>query len=200
MVSHSDSHHAGGFFVITNEFEVGNIVLGEPLKKGASSAFSTTKCKSGLQWKLGALEIKVLSPLHMSKNNNNNSCVLRILDGKHSVLLTGDIDKSQEKRLVAKWGAQLKSDIVFDPHHGSKHSSSELFIKTVEPSYVIFSAGFMNHWGFPADEVKQRYKNQGAEMKNRGENGFTRFKSSPERINIQTYRENLAGYWYHQKL
>ena len=101
---------------------------------------------------------------------------------------------------MAKWGGQLKSNIVFAPHHGSKHSSSELFIETVDPDYVIYSAGFMNHWGFPAKEVKIRYKKQGVKMNNSGENGFIRFKISSESINIQTYRENLAGYWYHQSL
>ncbi len=150
-----------------------------------------------MQWSLGALSVRVLSPATLTNNNNNNSCVLYITDGVHALLLTGDIDNKQEANLIEQYGLDLKSNLLLAAHHGSKYSSSAVFIKTVAPQWVIFSAGFMNQWGFPAEQVKLRYSEQNVRMVNSGLNGFVRFKITRENINMQTYREDLAPYWYH---
>ncbi|MFT6926013.1 MAG: competence protein ComEC [Psychromonas sp.] len=197
LVSHSDIDHAGGVDVINNAFLPEYILLGEPLAPSALKNKKTLLCRAGMKWSLGALSVKVLSPLTAGTNNNNNSCVLRIDDGNYSLLLTGDIEKKQELKLVAKYGQALKSTLLLAPHHGSKYSSSETFIKTVAPQWVIFSAGFMNQWGFPATQVKLRYQDQNVRMVNSGLNGFIRFKITTENIIMQTYREDLAPYWYH---
>jgi len=197
VVSHSDIDHAGGVDVINNAFLPEYIVVGEPLAPPALPNKKTILCRAGMKWSLGALSVKVLSPLTAGTNNNNNSCVLHIDDGTHSFLLTGDIEKKQELKLVAQYGGNLKSVLLLAPHHGSKYSSSEKFIKSVAPQWVIFSAGFMNQWGFPAAQVKLRYRDQGVRMVNSGLNGFIRFKITTENIIMQTYREDLAPYWYH---
>lgn len=197
VISHSDSDHAGGFFVINHLFNPKNIVLGEPLKNIALNKLDASLCMAGDRWQLGGLSVHVLSPLVRGKNNNNNSCVLQISDSHFTVLLTGDIDKKQEKKLVSRYDHLLQSDLLFAPHHGSKHSSSTVFIKKVAPKYVIFSAGFMNHWGFPAQETQDRYMNQSISMLNSGISGFIRTTITKHDIKIQTYREYLAPYWYH---
>jgi competence protein ComEC len=142
----------------------------------------------------------VLSPNELTPNNNNNSCVLRITDGTTALLLTGDIEKRQEINLIDTGADKLRSDILLAPHHGSRHSSSELFIKAVNPRWVVFSAGFMNHWGFPADEVITRYQKHGVETVNTGLSGLIRFQISAQTIKMQTFREDLAPYWYHHSL
>ena len=197
VISHSDSDHAGGFDVINSLYKPKFTMLGESLRKNKTKPVNFGLCKAGDKWQLGALTVDVLSPFQRGKNNNNNSCVLQISDGHFTVLLTGDIDKKQEKKLVARYGERLKSDLLFAPHHGSKHSSSALFIKTVAPKRVIFSAGFMNHWGFPAQEVQDRYKNQAVNMLNSGQSGFIRFTVKKQGIKLETYREDLVPYWYH---
>lgn len=197
VISHSDIDHAGGVDVINRAFQPEYILAGEPLAPPALQNTKTSLCRAGMKWSLGSLSVKVLSPLTLSTNNNNNSCVLRIDDGTYSLLLTGDIDKKQEANLVAQYGEYLKSTLLLAPHHGSRHSSTEAFIKTVAPQWVVFSAGFMNQWGFPAAEVKLRYRSQGVRMVNSGLNGFIRFKITTDNIIMQTYREDLAPYWYH---
>ncbi|WP_019615937.1 DNA internalization-related competence protein ComEC/Rec2 [Psychromonas ossibalaenae] len=200
IISHSDIDHAGGFSVINREFKPKHILLGEPLSENEPLPGNSRLCRAGQKRQLGSLSIEVLSPFLITKKNNNNSCVLRITDGFNSLLLTGDIEKKQELLLVRKYGGRLQSDLLLAPHHGSKHSSSETFIKAVAPQRVIYSAGFMNHWGFPAQEVKLRYKKQGVMSVNSGLNGFIRFNIEKQHINMQTYREDLASYWYHHSL
>ncbi|MGB5447199.1 MAG: DNA internalization-related competence protein ComEC/Rec2 [Psychromonas sp.] len=197
VISHSDIDHAGGFDLLNRTFLPDLIILGEPIKFTAQYNKNSKLCRAGMRWSLGSLSVRVLSPLTTSTNNNNNSCVLRIDDGVHALLLTGDIDKKQEIKLTEKYRIDLQSNLLVAPHHGSKSSSSAVFIKTVDPQWVIFSAGFMNRWRFPAAQVKLRYAQQNVKMVNSGLNGFIRFKITKENINMQTYREDLAPYWYH---
>lgn len=193
VISHSDNDHAGGADIIINNFEVINKWAGEPITSNAHFQ----QCKQGQQWQLGELTVQVLSPRKVTKHNNNNSCVLRISDGITSLLLTGDIEGKQEKILITELGKQLNSDILLAPHHGSRYSSSEVFIERVAPQWVVFSAGFMNHWGFPSAEVMNRYQKQSVKMANTGVSGLIRFQITPQAINMKTFREDLVPYWYH---
>jgi competence protein ComEC len=193
VISHSDNDHAGGADIIAQNFTVLKRWSGEPLK----SQYDFEQCYRGQSWLLGALKVEVLSPTKLTSNDNNNSCVLRISDGNTSVLLTGDIEKKQEKILNKQLGEKLKSNILLAPHHGSRHSSSEPFIEAVSPHWVVFSAGFMNHWGFPAREVLGRYQKQSVKTFNSGLSGLIRFQISAQDIKIKTFREDLAPYWYH---
>ena len=64
-------------------------------------------------------------------NDNNGSCVIKVSDQYHSVLLPGDIDQSIEKQLVDVHPKQLQADILLAAHHGSNTSSSSEFIQAV---------------------------------------------------------------------
>ncbi|WP_238596688.1 DNA internalization-related competence protein ComEC/Rec2 [Psychromonas sp. psych-6C06] len=196
VISHSDIDHAGGAELIEQKVDIGKRWAGEPL--ATSSNYSL--CQRGQKWSLGKLQVEVLSPTNLTKNNNNNSCVLSVSDGNTAILLTGDIEKRQEKRLLEELPERLNSDILLAPHHGSRHSSSDAFIAMVNPQWVVFSAGFMNHWGFPAPEVIKRYQNQAVKMVNSGLSGLIRFQITPQAIKMQTFREDLAPYWYHRSL
>ena len=196
VISHSDIDHAGGADRIADHMIIDKRWAGEPL----DSQYYFQPCKQGQHWSIGKLQVAVLAPTNLTSNNNNNSCVLRISDGKTSLLLTGDIEQKQESILVNQLGEKLNSDILLAPHHGSRHSSSVAFIEMVDPKWCVFSAGFMNHWGFPAKEVVKRYQNQTVNMVNSGQSGLIRFQITTQAIKIQTFREDLAPYWYHHSL
>ncbi|WP_094751800.1 DNA internalization-related competence protein ComEC/Rec2 [Psychromonas sp. CD1] len=196
VISHSDNDHAGGASLIEKAMHPRRIKLGEPLRKQvlANSSF----CDVGERWALGKLSVTVLSPFKRLKNSNNNSCVLRISDGQHAVLLSGDINKKQEALIVSQFSSQLASQILIAPHHGSKYSSSKLWISVVKPKWVVFSVSAMNRWGFPVQEVVERYKKQSVIRVSSGTSGFIRFKIDSHGIKLQTIREDLAAYWYHR--
>jgi len=196
VISHSDIDHAGGADRIAAHLPIDKRWAGEPLQ----SPYVFQPCRQGQHWSLGRLKVEALAPFRLTANNNNNSCVLRISDATTVLLLTGDIEKKQEKILVAQFGKQLNSDILIAPHHGSRHSSSTAFIEAVDPQWVVFSAGFMNHWGFPADEVVNRYQKQSVKMVNSGQSGLIRFQITAQAIKMKTFREDLAPYWYHHSL
>lgn len=196
VISHSDTDHAGGTQPIITHLQVGHYWAGEALP--VEQVFQP--CRAGQSWSLHHLQIVVFSPAQLGKNNNNNSCVLRISDGTHSLLLTGDIEGKREKKLVQQYGERLRSDILIAAHHGSRHSSTDAFITAVQPSWSVFSAGFMNRWGFPAEEVVSRYKAHKIDTVNSGQSGLIRFQITAQAIKMKTFREDLAPYWYHRSL
>jgi competence protein ComEC len=100
--------------------------------------------------------------LNPSKNTdfkgNNASCVLKVSTKKHSVLLTGDIEKKAEKYLIKNHKDKLSSNVLLSPHHGSKTSSTMDFIRAVSPKTVVISSGFKNRFNHPAKIVTERYR------------------------------------------
>ncbi|MCF2946988.1 DNA internalization-related competence protein ComEC/Rec2 [Paraglaciecola aquimarina] len=191
FISHSDNDHQGSLAVLSSKINIKNLVT------------NTDLCTVGYKKLWQGLSIQVLWPDHASLyTSNNSSCVLKISDNKHSVLLTGDIDKSIERQLVLNYGPLLKSDILIAPHHGSNTSSSSQFIHTVQPKYVVFSQGFMNRWGFPKPEVVTRYL-AGGEPKpilistsDAGQISFKLHPNDPTSISVIRNRQNTHHFWY----
>ncbi|MDU0355040.1 MBL fold metallo-hydrolase [Paraglaciecola aquimarina] len=191
FISHGDNDHAGSLPFLTQGIAVNNLVT------------NTDRCQLGFSADWQELNLAVLWPQNpINYSDNNGSCVMKISDGIHSVLLPGDIDKSIEQNLVELYGAQLKSTLLLAPHHGSNTSSTTPFIQTVDPEYVVFSQGFKNRWGFPKADVVTRYLNSGvrhANLYSISQTGQVRFVFAGQysaKVDILTYRFDLYPYWY----
>ena len=92
-----------------------------------------------------------------------------------SVLYTGDIGSETEQSIVEKYSNDSDFDDTFNsdfynvltstilkvPHHGSKYSSSEGFLKAVNPSCAVISVGCNNLYGHPAPETLVRLEEHG---------------------------------------
>jgi competence protein ComEC len=194
FISHGDNDHAGSLPQLIKGINVSKVLTNKD------------SCQQGLDMNWQGLRINALWPDDALKyNNNNGSCVIKISDQYHSVLLPGDIDKSIEKILVDLQPKQLRANILLAPHHGSDTSSSNEFIQAVGAEYVIFSQGFMNRWRFPRQEVLDRFEQvnnkQSTQTKllNTSESGQVSFimeYNSPKRILVKTYRQDTYPYWY----
>ena len=91
----------------------------------------------------------VLWPANLSpvkEASNDDSLVMRLADGRFHFLLTGDIEQRVEDRLVAEH-AELASDFLKVPHHGSKTSSTKVFVAAVTPRVAVVSVGESNRSG-----------------------------------------------------
>lgn len=101
-------------------------------------------------------EILILYPFeNLSKKVitklNNTSVVAKLIYGSHSILLTGDIEKQVEEKLILS-GVNLKSEYLKIAHHGSKTSTTEEFLNMVSPKEAVISLG-LNRYGHPNKEV-----------------------------------------------
>lgn len=94
-------------------------------------------------------------------DTNDNSIVFKINVLEKDFLFTGDIGIKAELRYVSDYGHLLKSDILKSPHHGSKTSSSTLFLNTVSPKIVVVSVGPFNMYQLPDEEIIFKYEKSG---------------------------------------
>lgn len=199
IISHTDQDHIGGLEDLVSK----QIVKNFSTNIDAYQVLNLTAklCQSDYSWQLDGVDFKFLYPdrINYSENNNfnilnknDNSCVLHMRTNKHTMLFTGDISQKLEKLLVAKYSDQLKSDVLLIPHHGSLSSSSEQFIQAVSPKYAVVSAGYMNMYGHPRQEVLAKYLTKNILILNTIEHGAIdlKFKSKLIKSN-QT--EDLGG-------
>ena len=128
---------------------------------------------------------------------NNNSCVPQVRLGEHSIMLPGDIEAPVERALALRYGEELQSDIVLAPHHGSTSSSSYAFIKRLQPTFVVFSAGYRNSFGHPAESIVSRYTEFGTETLTTFQTGMLCFHLLPGVRNprVVSYRKQYPRYW-----
>jgi competence protein ComEC len=194
FISHGDNDHAGSLPQLLKGIEVTKVLTNQD------------RCQQNLDINWQGLRIKALWPDNVLKYNDNNaSCVIKVSDQYHSILLPGDIDKSIEKRLLELYPKQLQSDILVAAHHGSNTSSSSEFIQTVAADYVIFSQGFMNRWRFPRQKVLDRFqqindkKGTQSQLFTTSDSGQVTFimqYDSPKPIIVKTFRQDTYPYWY----
>jgi competence protein ComEC len=118
---------------------------------------------------------------------NNNSLVLMISFGDHRLLFTGDIERQAEARLV-KAGKGLLAQVIKVPHHGSKKSSTDTFIKEVSPHYAVISLGFGNPFRLPGKGVVERYAGLGCRVLRTDRDGAIQVQSDGKRLTVGTYQ------------
>jgi competence protein ComEC len=111
---------------------------------------------------VGDLLIEPLWPLPIveRRSRNDRSLVVRIKVAGHSVLLPGDLEAAAEFDLVSS-GAELRSEIVALPHHGSRTSSTATFLEAVGATVAIASAPCRGRFGMPHADVLARAEEAG---------------------------------------
>jgi competence protein ComEC len=104
--------------------------------------------------------LEILSPDREVPNvDTNDGCVVtRLVYGSTSFMFPCDAPQSIERYLVYLDGSNLHSNVLKAGHHGSKTSSSALFVGFVAPEYAVFSRGCDNMYGFPHQETIGTFK------------------------------------------
>ena len=93
--------------------------------------------------------------------------------------------------------ADLRADVLLAPHHGSKSSSSAVFLEAVRPRIALVQAGYRNRFGHPAPEVVERYAAQGVKLVESVPCGAVLWRSrEPGEVGCE--RERNARYWHHR--
>jgi len=184
LLSHGDQDHAGGVGAVRRLLRVRR-ELGTPVGG---------PCRAGERWEWDGVRFEVLHPGSAGWRGNDASCVLRV-EGAFSALLAGDIEAAAEAALVAAHGAELRSDVLVAPHHGSRTSSTPEFVAAVRPAVVVYGAGWRNHFRHPRPEVVARY---GAVDRHvTGERGALGIAPDPESgvLEVRAWRERAARFW-----
>ena len=153
-------------------------------------------CNDGQQWRWDGVDFRILHPPPaMGLHGNNASCVLRVSNGRYSVLLPGDIEEPAEQQLLARHGQDLAATVVVAPHHGSNTSSGPDFVRAAAPAYVLFSSGYLNRYGFPRAPVLRRYHAAGAVLLTTAESGAISFSAGPRGLHYSRWRLQARRFW-----
>lgn len=193
IISHSDNDHSGGLLEIEKSIKVSELFYND--RNAKNKLTKNSICSQGKSFSWQNLEVEMLWPKDKVSDENDDSCVVIISDGKYSVLLTGDISNKVELALINQY-SKLTTDILIVPHHGSKTSSSNLFISTLKPAFAVVSAGYLNRWHMPVAEVVRRYQQHNIELLNTASLGQIIFTISEEGIRQQSYNRDLWPFWF----
>jgi len=201
ILSHNDLDHIGAAPVLLGQdggraVPIAQIVHSlPPLHPILATPIAQQACQTGQMWQWDGVQFSMLwlRPEYPARDDNAKGCVLRINNAHHSLLIPADIGRLEEGELVA--AGLLPTDIVIAPHHGSKNSSSDLFIQALQPKYTVFSAGFLNHFRHPHPDVEARYAAVGTQLLRTDQMGAIGFTVG-ERIEVQQQRAIAPRYWY----
>ena len=168
IATHADRDHIGGFIPLleSDDIQVENVLYnGYPGSTELWADFVYAVEDEGLilvptqypqihSW--GAISIQVLNPLDdlIDPEQNKASVVLLLDYAQISILLPADIDSTVEKQLLTRVTA-IQPDILKVAHHGSKYSTSQIFLDNIQPQEAIISVG-ANAYGHPAPETLAR--------------------------------------------
>ncbi len=170
ILTHLESDHVSGLFEILDNYIVENILWsGEYSESEKSKIWKEMIEKENANIYISdSLDQIILNDVSLSiikadgeiTNTNDSSIITKLSYRDNSFLFTGDISSKMEKRIINQ---DIESDIIKIPHHGSKYSSSEEFIKKVSPLLAVIQVG-KNSYGHPTDEVLTRLSNFGIKV------------------------------------
>ncbi|MFI5183169.1 MAG: DNA internalization-related competence protein ComEC/Rec2 [Vicinamibacteria bacterium] len=166
LLTHPHPDHVGGAPFLVRNFSVGEVwegpaptqdpiyaILDQQLRSLGAARRSVRRGVAG-DW--DGVSFEVLSPpppgVPPLRTRNDDSLVVRLQWGNVQLLLTGDIEGTAEQRLHDGRATVLKV-----PHHGSRTSSTEGFLRSVAPRVAIVSVGYHSTFGHPHPEVLNRY-------------------------------------------
>ncbi|WLS77592.1 ComEC family protein [Erwinia pyri] len=192
ILSHEHLDHIGGFETLHSAFPGATVHRG----RGGNGE---QPCEEGISWRWQQLSFDVLWPPPGQKEaGNNQSCVIKISDGKRQVLLTGDIEARAELDLVRLKREKLRADILQVPHHGSNTSSVPPFLRAVRGEVALASAARYSAWKLPADKVIFRYKNNHYRWYDTALEGQIGLAFYQQNWQVRGLRTQIMPRWYHQ--
>lgn len=195
VISHPDNDHIGGSGALLKQIPIVSIKSSTPSKLPSPLA---DFCLRGTHWQWDHVNFAFLYPAPDKLNlDNDSSCVLRITNGVHSILLAGDIEKVAEQYLSENEAGNLLTDILVAPHHGSKTSASNDFIQEVHPQIVLFPVGYRNRYHFPHESVVKKYQTAGAILYDTIRAGAIQFQLTMDKkiSEPRLYRLQHLHYW-----
>ncbi len=166
VFSHPDMDHIGGFADVFDRYHV-DLIL-EPGASSSNGVYDENErqialhnihriiARRGMSIDMGdGVIADILYPDSDATNMETNSAsiAMHIHYGSTSFMLSGDLPQREEGYVVTLNGESLHSDVLKLGHHGSRTSSSEVWLHAIAPQVAVISAGVNNRYGHPHQEV-----------------------------------------------
>lgn len=174
MMTHPQLDHFGGFIDVLKTYQVGVFVgSGRKADIEAYRELHEVLVERGVPYiqltegdalRIGQSRLAILSPSSqesLSGELNDSSVVALLTTPDFKALYTGDIGEFTEARLVRDY--DINVDVLKVAHHGSRFSSSEVFLKEVSPAVSVIEVG-KNAYGHPTKQVLDRLLKYGSQI------------------------------------
>lgn len=182
FITHGDYDHAGYGIDLVNNFNVKNRFTNKG-KYNSLEKKLNIKSFNNSYIKIDNVEIYSLNS-KLYNNENSDSLVLLVIIDNYKLLFMGDASINTEKDIMNNYDIG-NVFILKVGHHGSKTSSSEEFINSVNPKYSIISVGKNNKFGHPNKEVLDNLSN--SKIYRTDIDGSIMFKIKKDKLRIETY-------------
>lgn len=201
--THAHEDHIGGLDNVIQNFDEDKILF--PKTTSTTKTFedfvNAVKSKdkklyapkSGEKFTFASSTFEVIAPNSESyESANNYSIVIKLTYKNNSFLFMGDAEKISEDEILQK-GYNVNSDLIKIGHHGSSTSTSDGFLKAVDPSYAVICVGKDNSYNHPKKSVMDRLKKYGIKVYRTDEQGTITVISDGENI---SFDKTPASYSY----
>lgn len=198
FVSHGDADHYNGIREIINNQNLGIHIqcLVLPVREVWDDKLydlAKTALKQGVLVKTirpqdtikgKQLELTCLYPSsecgQVLKKGNETSLIMELICGRFSILLTADVEKQGEVKMLENISHSYT--VLKVGHHGSRNSTGNELLEKVKPLYAIISAGKKNSYGHPHKETIERLKNKKINILDTSENGAVIIKMKGKEV------------------
>ena len=199
VLTHPHADHAGGAASVMRALHPG--AYWDAAFAGTSDPYRASLLAAGaahIAWHrahpgdslaVDGVVVRVLAPdsayVASLSDPNDASVVTMIEYGAARFLLTGDAERGEEDRLVARYGPALHAAVLKVGHHGSRTSSSDELLASVRPRVAIISVGAGNAYGHPNAEVLHALAHVGAAVLRTDLESTIVIRSDGQRLSIE---------------
>ena len=204
LATHPDADHVTGLVSLLKKYQVRSIVKSpaksktgvfESLEQGIEKEVADRGAQKYIGNKGDSIDFgdgvtfRIVSPetnIWHGEETNDESVVGLLSYGEHSFLLTGDLPSTYEEKIIRSDTLPRNITVLKAGHHGSKYSSSDMFLNYTKPKYTIISAGKENKYGHPSKEVLDRLQKISTHIISTIDYGSITFISDGRNLEIKT--------------
>lgn len=196
VATHPHEDHIGGFIELVNHFEIKAVYdSGFVHTTKTFNNYLTVIDNNEIPFKLARrgdtlfesndLHIEILHPAVLKEDINGSSIVLLMKYQELTFLFMGDVEKNEEEELLQMY-PHLYADVIKIGHHGSSTSSTDAFIKKVNPEISVVMVGENNKYNHPNESVINRLEFYGSKVYRTDLHGTVVIHTDGQKIAIQT--------------
>lgn len=190
ILTHGDYDHMGEAINLINNFKVEKVIFNcgpyNDLENELIKLLDKKKIKYYTCIKELNIDKNKLFFLQTKEydNENDSSNVIYTELGEYKFMFMGDASSITEKDILNKYNLP-DINVLKVGHHGSKTSSSKVFINEINPKYSIISVGKNNRYGHPNKEVLNNLEK--SKIFRTDLDGSIMFKIKNNRLKIETF-------------
>ncbi len=199
ILTHAHSDHIGSADDVIKNYKIDNIIMTKlsesntpttNVYKALLSALSESDAKiiaakPNSDYYLNSFSFKILAPNDDYDDLNNTSVVIKAVYQNNSFIFQGDAEKESENDILDA-GFSVKADVIKLGHHGSNTSTSNDYLKAVDPEIAVISCGADNKYNHPHEETIAKLDKNNIEYYRTDLNGTVVVSSDGTNLSVYT--------------